>query len=279
MPSRLNAIPRFALPYTAGDFAAALAAIVTGTPPPQHFEILGYRPKFWTRSGRQALRLILEGLDLRPGSGVAVPLFTDPSVVSAIAAAGHRPVFIDVDERTLTIDPESLQAAPGNFSAIVVVHLFGHVAEMPELLQISSGRPLIEDTAHSPLSYLAGRMTGDFGVASFYSFASTKYWPAGGGGLAVVNDARLAEKLAPRINDLTNPSRLAEFRNVLLQAAKSAVFTRRMYGIFGKPIRRWAEQLVLLEPQLDSMAIQRAQAAVASPPGVASSTESGAPAS
>ncbi len=97
---------------------------------------------------------------------------------------------------TLTMDPRSLEAARGTFSAVVVVHLFGQLADLPSLLTIAKDVPVIEDTAHAPLSYLYGRMAGSFGLACFYSFASTKYWPAGGGGLAVVNDPTLARKLS-----------------------------------------------------------------------------------
>ena len=122
---------------------------------------------------------------------------------------------------------------------------------------------MIEDAAHAPLSYLNGRMAGRFGVASFYSFASTKYWPAGGGGLAVVHDASLARKLADTIRSLSPPSRFQELRNLALQAAKATVFHRRLYGIFGRPMRRWAEKWALLEPCLDLKAIQRSCAAVA----------------
>ena len=194
--SRLHSIPRFALPYTSGDFAAALIALWHGTAPPDTFGLLGNSPKFWTRSGRQALRLLLTGLDLEPGSGVALPLFTDPSLAYAIAAAGHRPVFIDVDPQYITMDPRSLDAARGKFSAVVIVHLFGQVADIPGLLAAAGDVPVIEDAAHAPLSFLNGKMAGAFGLASFYSFASTKYWPAGGGGLAVVHDRNLAGKMA-----------------------------------------------------------------------------------
>src|SRR5580700_11145968 len=190
--SRFHAVPRFGLPYTPLDFAAALTAIFGDAKLPDAFGLLGHSAKFWTRSGRQALRLLLTALDLKPGSGVALPLFTDPSLVSAIIAAGHRPVFIDVDPHFLTIDPQSLDGARGTFAAVVAVHLFGQLADMPTLLAAAGGVPVIEDAAHAPLSYLNGRMAGSFGVASFYSFASTNYWPAGGGGLAVLNDSMLA---------------------------------------------------------------------------------------
>jgi dTDP-4-amino-4,6-dideoxygalactose transaminase len=261
--SRWHSIPRFALPYTPGDFAAGLQAIFRGTPPPEAFGLLGDGPKFWTRSGRQALRFLLGALDLKPGSGVALPLFTDPSLVRAIVAAGHRPVFIDVEPRFLTMDPESLKDAQGMFSAVVAVHLFGQLADMPALLAAAGGAPVIEDAAHAPLSYLNGRMAGRFGAAAFYSFASTKYWPAGGGGLAILHQAIPATQLAGAIPSLSQPPRAQELRCLILQAAKAVVFDRRLYGFFGRPLRRWTDSLALLEPCLDLQAIQRSWAAVA----------------
>jgi dTDP-4-amino-4,6-dideoxygalactose transaminase len=260
---RLHSIPRFALPYTAADFAAALAALWRGSPRPDAFDLLGDGLKFWTRSGRQALRLLLASLDLEPGSGVALPLFTDPSLVRAIVAAGHRPVFIDIDSQYLTMDPQSLEDARGAFSAVVAVHLFGQLADMPALLAAAAGAPVIEDTAHAPLSYLNGSMAGRFGVASFYSFASTKYWPAGGGGLAVVRQAWLAARLAGAVRALSPPPRGQELRGLVMQAAKAMVFRRGLYGFFGRPMRRWAERWALLEPCLDQQAIQRPWASAA----------------
>jgi hypothetical protein len=59
LTSRLHSIPRFALPYTAGDFTTSLVAMFRRLPPPDAFQLLGDSPKFWTRSGRQALRLLL----------------------------------------------------------------------------------------------------------------------------------------------------------------------------------------------------------------------------
>ena len=261
--SRFYPIPRFALPYTPLDCLMGLLAILRGAPPPDAFDLLGNSPKMWTRSGRQALRLLLIALDLPPRSGVAVPLFTDPSLVSAIVSAGHHPVFIDIDPRYFTIDPESLAAARGKFSAVVVVHLFGHMADMPELLEVAKRLPVIEDAAHAPLSYLNGRMAGNFGSACFYSFASTKYWPAGGGGIAVLNDATLVDKVARLTQPLSSSSAMEELRHLVLQSAKAAVFSRVLYGLLGKPLRRWVEKWGLLEPSLNLKAIQRPWAEVA----------------
>jgi perosamine synthetase len=259
----MHPIPRFALPYTSADFGAALAATFRGAPPPDSFGLLGDSPKFWTCSGRQALLLILRALELEPGSGVALPLFTDPSLVRAIVAAGHRPVFVDIDRRYLTADPKSVQSVRGSFSALVAVHLFGQMADMPALLEAAGNVPVIEDAAHAPLSFLNGRMAGWFGKAAFYSFASTKYWPAGGGGLAIVNEELLAARLAALVDSLAPRSRLLELRNLALQGSKAMVFGPRLYGFVGRPMRRWAEKWALLEPVLDRKAIQRSYAAVA----------------
>jgi perosamine synthetase len=261
--SRLNSIPRFALPYTAGDFAAALKAMFTGGPPAAGFPVFGGTPKFWTRSGRQALWLLLRALRLEPLSGVALPLFTDPSLVRAIVAAGHRPVFIDVDPRYLTIDPQSLEDNRGRFSAVVAVHLFGQLADIAALKRAAPHTPIIEDAAHAPFSFLNGEIAGSFGVGAFFSFASTKYWPAGGGGLAVLNDSAFAKMVAEDVDRLSPPSEFHQFRTLFMQAAKAAVFHRRLYGVFGRPLRRWADNWALLEPSLDSLAIHRHWAAVA----------------
>jgi perosamine synthetase len=261
--SRLHCLPRFALPYRAADFAAALIAIFARTPSLEAFRLLGNSTKCWTQSGRQALWLILRALDLKPGSRIALPLFTDPSLVTAVVAAGHRPFFIDIEPQFLTMDPKSLNAAQEKFAAVVAVHLFGQMADMPAILAAAGDVPVIEDTAHAPLSFLNGHLAGTFGVASFFSFASTKYWPAGGGGLAMVNDPELARTLQREASVLSQPSRLHELRNVFLQSMKAAVFKREVYGIFGKPMRAWAEKWALLEPKLNVQAIERPYAAVA----------------
>jgi len=261
--SRLYSIPRFALPYTPVDFAAAFRAMIFGGPAAADFPLFDGTPKFWTSSGRQALRLLLGALRLKPASGVALPLFTDPSLVRAIVAAGHRPVFIDVDPRYLTIDPQSLEDHRSEFSVVVAVHLFGQLADMPAITTAARRAPVIEDAAHAPFSLLHGRLAGTFGMAAFFSFASTKYWPAGGGGLALANDQTVARAMADDIRRLAPPSRLRELHNLALQAAKATVFHRLFYGACARPMRRWCESWALLEPRLDKEAVHGSWAAVA----------------
>jgi dTDP-4-amino-4,6-dideoxygalactose transaminase len=261
--NRFNSIPRFALPYTLGDFGAAVSAMLGPMPEARGLGLLGSSEKFWTGSGRQALQMLLMALKLERNSGVALPLFADPSLAAAIAAAGHRPVFLDIDPRFLTIDPDHLDVANGKYKAVIAVHLFGQLSDMTAVQSVAADHPIIEDTAHAPLSFLHGRQAGDFGDCSLYSFASTKYWPAGGGGLAVVNDPDLAVRMREIVATLPAPPMFRQLRNIIMQAMKSLVFTPQAYGITGRPLRRWTDRLALLEPRLEQVAIQRSYAAVA----------------
>jgi aminotransferase len=260
-----NVIPRFALPYGLGDLLAAVAALLrkrTSSPDP-FGEVLGKGEKFWTSSGRQALWLALKGLNLKPGSGVAVPLFNDLSVSTAVVKAKCRPIFIDITEQTLTMDPDSLATAKGQFSAVIAVHLFGQVADLKRIRAAAGPVPLLEDTVHAPLSRLDGQEVGNFGLACFHSFASTKYWTAGGGGLLVVHHPEVARRVAEEVRLLKRQSLIDEGRNLLLQVVKAVVFRRPVYGILGIPIRSWAENRAFLEPVLSRKQIQRPHATVA----------------
>ncbi len=263
--SRFNLIPRFALPYGSYDTFAAVAALFRKRiPSPDPFgEILGEGEKFWTSSGRQALWLVLKGLDLKPGSGVAIPLFDDLSVSTAVVKARCRPIFIDITEQTLTMDPASLANARGQFAAVVAVHLFGQVADMKRIREAAGTVPLVEDTVHAPLSRLDGQAAGGFGLASFHSFASTKYWTAGGGGLLVVRDPEVARRVTEHIRMLERQSTADECMNLFLQTVKAMVFRRPIYGILGIWFRPWAEKRAFLEPVLSRKQIQRPHATVA----------------
>ncbi len=261
----LHTIPRFAVPYGIGDCCTAVGAQLEWSPKSADaFRLLlGHRPMFWTSSGRQALWLMLRAMRLPAGAGVAVPLYCDGSMHTAIVAAGLEPVWVDVDQRTLTMDPDSLARVRHQVSAILAVHLFGHLADMDRILKVADGIPVIEDTAHAPLSFYDDRLAGTMGVGCLYSFASTKYWPAGGGGLVILNDGDLALRVARDAARLRPVGLFAELRNIMGQAAKSALFHRRVYGMFGHPLRRSAEPHALLEPCLNTKAILKGQAAVA----------------
>jgi perosamine synthetase len=256
-------IPPLGVPYTLGDTMAAIAASLrpdTASPRGLH-ALFGERPLFWTGSGRQALALILKSLKLPQGAAVALPLFGSTSVVETISQLGFRPVFLDIDKTSLTIDPAEIRRVRDHISAVIVEHLFGHAAPMPRILEAAAGVPVIEDTAQAPLSFWGDRLAGSFGVATFYSFASSKYIPAGGGGLAAINDPTIADEFARRVRSLAPRSRVSELRDYLLQTVKAALFRPALYGALGTRARSSSDPRSIFTAQLDRRAIGRGSAA------------------
>jgi dTDP-3-amino-3,4,6-trideoxy-alpha-D-glucose transaminase len=137
-------------------------------------------------SGTDALELALRALDLRPQSEVICPNLTSVATPTAIVRAGHRPVLVDVDPETLTIDPGRAAAARSPATAAVVaVHLYGRPAPVAELLEL--GFPVVEDAAQA-------HGLKPIGAAACFSFYPTKNLHAyGDAGAVATSDAELAE--------------------------------------------------------------------------------------
>jgi dTDP-4-amino-4,6-dideoxygalactose transaminase len=154
-------------------------------------------------SGTDAILLGLKALDLRPDSEVVVPTFTFFATAGAVWNAGLKPVFADVEATTFNLTADTIRAAlTPRTKAVVVVHLYGQMAEMLPIMQLCEERgiALIEDAAQSigarQLVDGVERESGTLGVAGTFSFFPSKNLGAfGDGGLITTNDDRLAEKL------------------------------------------------------------------------------------
>lgn len=154
-------------------------------------------------SGTDALLLPLKAMDLRPGDEVVTTAFTFFATAGTIHNEGGTPVFVDIDPGTLNISPRAIEAAiTARTRAIVVVHLFGQMAAMEEILPIARRHNLtvIEDGAQSigASRKVDGvwRMSGELGTVGSLSFFPTKNLGAwGDGGLMVTQDDALAERL------------------------------------------------------------------------------------
>jgi dTDP-4-amino-4,6-dideoxygalactose transaminase len=146
-------------------------------------------------SGTDALELALRALELPADSEVLCPDLTAAATPTAIVRAGHRPVLVDVDRRTLTIDPvRAAQALSPQTTAIVAVHLYGRPAPIDDLRAL--GLPVVEDAAQAHGLEIDGRPAGSLGVAGCFSFYPTKNLGAfGDGGAVVTSDPALAEKV------------------------------------------------------------------------------------
>ena len=150
-------------------------------------------------SGTEALWLALLALGVGPGDEVLTVPSTFMATAEAITYCGAKPVFVDIDDRTYTMDPAGLEEAiTKRTKAIIPVHLFGQPADMDPILEIARARGLyvIEDAAQAHGAEYKGRRAGSFGDAGCFSFYPGKNLGAFGEAGAVVTDNdELQEKI------------------------------------------------------------------------------------
>jgi dTDP-4-amino-4,6-dideoxygalactose transaminase len=151
-------------------------------------------------TGTDAIAIALRALGIGPGDEVITSPLSAAFSALAIMMAGARPVFVDIDEDRLTIDPRAIAAAiTPSTAAIMPVHLYGQPADMTAIVEIASRHNLaiVEDCCQSHLATCDGKPVGSFGVAAAFSFYPTKNLGAlGDGGAIVTNDPALAARAA-----------------------------------------------------------------------------------
>lgn len=131
-------------------------------------------------NGTDAIELALRALGIGLGDEVITVANTVTATVSAICATGARPVFVEIDESTMLMSPESVSAAlsrPGHkIKAIVPVHLYGHMCDMPALTTLAARHSvvIVEDCAQAHGSQLNGKTAGAWGDLAAFSFYPTK---------------------------------------------------------------------------------------------------------
>jgi dTDP-4-amino-4,6-dideoxygalactose transaminase len=152
-----------------------------------------------TNSGTSALHLALLAADVGPGDEVITVPFTFVATVAAIVYTGARPVFVDIDPRTFTLDPRALEAAiTSRTRAILPVHLYGQTADMDPILEVARrhGLVVIEDAAQAHGAEYKGRRAGSIGDLGCFSFYPGKNLGAyGEGGMVTTHDAAYARKI------------------------------------------------------------------------------------
>jgi len=140
-----------------------------------------------------ALHLALVCLDVGPGDEVITSPITFASTANVIVHTGARPVFCDVQEDTLNMDPAALRAAiTPRTRAVIAVHFAGHPCDMDEVRAAAGGVPVIEDAAHAVEAEYRGRPVGAIGRVGAFSFYATKNITTGEGGMLVTDDEELA---------------------------------------------------------------------------------------
>lgn len=160
-------------------------------------ETTGAGTALLTHSCTGALELAVTLAQIGPGDEVVMPSYTFSSTANAVAIRGGVPVFVDVREDTLNIDPQAIEAAlTSRTKALLPVHYAGVGADMDDVLSIARDHDLrvIEDAAQGLLASRDGRPLGTIGDLGAISFHETKNTTAGEGGVLLVNDPELVER-------------------------------------------------------------------------------------
>ena len=159
---------------------------------------LGAREVVAVGNGTEAIQLALEGLGIGAGDEVITSPLTAAFTALAVMRAGARPVFADLDPRTLNVDPAAVAAAiTSRTKAILPVHLYGHPADLDPLMALGRERRIavIEDACQAIGASYKGRRVGALTGIGALSFYPTKNLGAlGDGGAVVLQDAEVAAR-------------------------------------------------------------------------------------
>jgi dTDP-4-amino-4,6-dideoxygalactose transaminase len=187
-------------------------------------------------NGTDALELVLRALGIGAGDDVVVPANTFIATAEAVSNVGARPVFADVDHRTLLIGAEEIrEAVTPATAAVIAVHLYGQPCDMVSLSAVAAdtGVALIEDAAQAHGAGYAGSAPASHSAAATYSFYPGKNLGAfGDGGAVVTNQPELAET----VRQMSTHGRSAEDRyrhdrvgrNSRLDTIQAAVLSVRL---------------------------------------------------
>ena len=160
---------------------------------------LGARHAIAVSNGTDALVVALKACGVGPGDDVLTVSHTFFATIEAIVHAGARPVFVDIEPETMTMDvSDAERKVTEKTRAIVPVHLYGHPAEMNALTALASanGLQIIEDACQAHGASHEGRMCGTIGRAAAFSFYCTKNVGSyGEGGMVTTDDDEVAREV------------------------------------------------------------------------------------
>jgi dTDP-4-amino-4,6-dideoxygalactose transaminase len=155
-------------------------------------------------NGTDALQLVLHALRIGAGDEVIVPANTFIATAAAVVRAGATPVFVDVDDDTLLLTPETVRIAlTSRTRAVMAVHLYGNMPDLSALAALceGAGLHLIEDAAQAHGATWEGRRAGSFGTAGCFSFYPGKNLGAfGDAGAVTTDDPDLADTIRALAN-------------------------------------------------------------------------------
>jgi dTDP-4-amino-4,6-dideoxygalactose transaminase len=205
-------------------------------------------------SGTGALELALYAAGVKPGDEVIVPAFTFYATASAVWAVGAKPVFVDVEDDTVNLDPSKIeQAISKKTKAILPVHIYGQPAAMSEIMAIADkhGLPVIEDAAQAHGAKVKmkdgrWRTVGSIGEIGCFSFYPGKNLGAYGDGGMIVTDKKEIFDAVKLLRDYGRTGKYEHSRmgfNRRLDTLQAAVLRVKLKHLDGwnEARRKWAD--------------------------------------
>ena len=232
----LNLIPTEAWEYSFKDLIRGLFAALSLRNPNKVLYIQDIGNCIPTRAAITAIIIALKALNLPHGARIGVSLYCCPVVFKAIKAADCTPQFIDSDPRTFCVSTEDLSRKSTKLDALIAVHMFGNVCDMPSLKEVMNGKPVIEDCAQSIASSLDGRMAGSFGTIAAFSFRLGKYLSAGEGGALFSKDKDIFFRMSQLGGTMPESTRSGEFKHVFENFIRSKLRSKPLWGVVGHSI-------------------------------------------
>lgn len=190
--------------------------------------------------GTTALWLALRAIRRRDGPGeVIMPDILCATALEGVLLAGFLPVFADVISGRYTLSPESVATLlTPRTRAVLVVHLYGHMADIEAIRQAAPGIPIIEDAVQGLGGMIGDRPAGSFGELSFISFAPGKMI-GGRGGVLFFDDETFVEGVKAdliRLPDL--PDLELDAINTLLSPPAAAAYTHQLRAVTAPTLLR-----------------------------------------
>ncbi|MEE8217527.1 MAG: DegT/DnrJ/EryC1/StrS family aminotransferase, partial [Vicinamibacteria bacterium] len=195
-------------------------------------------------NGTDALHISLRAHGIGPGDEVVTVANTFIATGEAILLVGATPVFVDVDARTYTMDPERLEAAiTPRTKLIIPVHLYGHPADMTAIDEIARrhGLPVLEDAAQAHGAEWHGRRAGSLGHAACFSFYPAKNLGAcGDAGMVTSSDA----DFVARVRQIANHGAASHrYDNVVLGTnSRLDTLQAAILRVKLRHLERWTEE-------------------------------------
>jgi dTDP-4-amino-4,6-dideoxygalactose transaminase len=159
---------------------------------------VGSKYAFAMSSCTTSLHLSLVVLDIGPGDEVLVSDFTFPASANVVVQVGAKPILVDIELDTFTMDVDDLQSKiTDHTKAIMPVHAFGCAADMDPIIKLAAeyGIPVVEDAATALGTKYYDRFCGAIGTLGCFSFHPRKVITTGEGGMIITDNEHLAERI------------------------------------------------------------------------------------